>query len=52
MKTHRIVSMREQLKEEEDRPKSGHPVGDRSSMKLRKSTPARQAPNLNIGHQT
>ena len=52
MMTHRTVCMREELKEEEDRPKIGCPVGDRSSFQKSQSAPARQASNLNIGGQT
>ena len=50
--THRTVCLREEQKEEEDRPKMGRPVGDRSMFKKSQSAPARQAPNLNIGRQT
>ena len=49
--THITVCMREEQIEEEDRPKMGRPVGDRSTFKMSKSTPARQAPNLKIGRQ-
>ncbi len=49
---HKTVCMREEWKEEEDRPKTGRPVGERSQFKKSQSAPARQAPNLNIGRQT
>jgi hypothetical protein len=52
MMTHRTVCLQEERKEEEDRPKTGRPVGDRSMLKKSQSAPARQAPNLNIGRQT